>query len=202
MDKKDLSFVYGCIIGDGCLRLSKDNSIQLSIKHSSVQKEYLNYKSSILNRIFNSLNLVKDINNSGYPGCQYTIGRTKELRPIYNLFYPKGKKEIVNPKIINNLTPEALALWWMDDGSLSMKIKKSTGKIEARQGFINTYLPLEDNLYLIELLNNQFNLNLKNVKDRKAYRIRLNTTDCKELIKIVKSYIHPIFNYKIDMQYK
>ena len=43
--------------------------------------------------------------------------------------------------------------------------------------------------------------NLKNVKDRKAYRIRLNTTDCKQLIEIIKPYIHPVFNYKIDMQY-
>ena len=53
----------------------------------------------------------------------------------------------------------------------------------------------------IKLLNKKFNLNLKNVKDRKVYRIRFYTIDCIQLIKIVKPYIHPIFNYKIDMQY-
>ena len=48
----------------------------------------------------------------------------------------------------------------MDDGCLSMK-KDKNGKIKARQGFINTYLSLEENLQLIELLNKKFNLNLK-----------------------------------------
>ena len=199
MQTQDLSFLYGVIIGDGSLYKAKDGTISLRFIHCIAQKEYLMYKASILNRIFTSQLEVKDINNNGYPGCRYVIGRTAVLKPLYELFYVNGKKSISNPEIINNLTPEALALWWMDDGCLSMK--KRNGKIVARQGFINTYLPLEENLYLIQLLNAKFNLNLKNVKDRKAYRIRLNTTDCKELIEIIKPYIHPVFNYKIDMQY-
>ena len=199
MNKKDLAFLYGVIVGDGNLSLSKDKTISIRLRHCIKQKEYLVYKASILNRIFNSSNLVKDIDNNGYPGCIYSLGRTNELKDIYHLFYKRGCKTIANPDIINNLTDEALALWWMDDGCLSM-IRKN-GKVRARQGFINTYLPLEENLYLIELLNSKFNLNLKNVKDRKAYRIRLNTKDCKELISIVKPYIHSIFEYKIDMQY-
>ena len=199
MQTQDLSFLYGVIIGDGSLAKAKDGTISLRFIHCIAQKEYLMYKASILNRIFTSQLEVKDINNNGYPGCNYTIGRTAVLKPLYELFYVNGKKSISNPEIINNLTPEALALWWMDDGCLSMK--KRNGKIVARQGFISTYLPLEENLYLIQLLNAKFNLNLKNVKDRKAYRIRLNTTDCKQLIEIIKPYIHPVFNYKIDMQY-
>lgn len=199
MQTQDLSFLYGVIIGDGSLVKAKDGTISLRLIHCIAQKEYLMYKASILNRIFTSQLEVKDINNNGYPGCIYTIGRTAVLKPLYELFYVNGKKSISNPEIINNLTPEALALWWMDDGCLSMK--KRNGKIVARQGFISTYLPLEENLYLIQLLNAKFNLNLKNVKDRKAYRIRLNTTDCKQLIEIIKPYIHPVFNYKIDMQY-
>ena len=199
MQTQDLSFLYGVIIGDGSLVKAKDGTISLRLIHCIAQKEYLMYKASILNRIFTSQLEVKDINNNGYPGCIYTIGRTAVLKPLYELFYVNGKKSIANPEIINNLTPEALALWWMDDGCLSMK--KRNGKIVARQGFINTYLPLEENLYLIQLLNAKFNLNLKNVKDRKAYRIRLNTTDCKQLIEIIKPYVHSVFNYKIDMQY-
>ena len=199
MQTQDLSFLYGVIIGDGSLVKAKDGTITFQLTHCIAQKEYLMYKASILNRIFTSQLEVKDINNNGYPGCKYAIARTAVLKPLYELFYVNGKKSISNPEIINNLTPEALALWWMDDGCLSMK--KRNGKIVARQGFINTYLPLEENLYLIQLLNAKFNLNLKNVKDRKAYRIRLNTTDCKQLIEIIKPYIHPVFNYKIDMQY-
>lgn len=201
MDNKDLSFLYGVIIGDGCLAKAKDGTIYLKLRHCIKQKDYLIYKSSILNRIFISNNQVKKINNNGYLGCTYSLGRTSELKDIYNLFYPNGIKKVSNKDIINNLTAEALALWWMDDGCLSMK-KDKNGKIKARQGFINTYLSLEENLQLIKLLNSKFNLNLKNVKDRKAYRIRLNTTDCKQLIEIIKPYMHPIFNYKINMQYE
>lgn len=201
MSNKDLSFLYGVIIGDGCLFKAKDDTVSLRLGHCIKQKDYLMYKSSILNRMFSSDNEVKEINNNGYPGCIYNVGRSSELKEIYQLFYPNGIKKISNKDIINNLTDEALALWWMDDGCLSMK-KDKNGKIKARQGFINTYLSLEENLQLIELLNKKFNLNLKNVKDRKAYRIRLNTSDCKDFISIVKPYIHPIFKYKIDMQYE
>lgn len=201
MSNKDLSFLYGIIIGDGCLFKAKDGTVSLKVRHCIKQKDYLMYKSSILNRMFSSDNKVKEINNNGYPGCIYNVGRSSELKEIYQLFYPNGIKKISNKDIINNLTDEALALWWMDDGCLSMK-KDKNGKIKARQGFINTYLSLEENLQLIELLNKKFNLNLKNVKDRKAYRIRLNTSDCKDFISIVKPYIHPIFKYKIDMQYE
>lgn len=202
MNKKDLAFLYGCVIGDGNLyKQKRTKSIILKFTHCLKQKEYLEYKVNNLNRILQRFYKVSIINNNGYPGVKASLCDTKTFKPLYKLFYPKGKKNIVNPEIINNLTPEALALWWMDDGCLSMIKTKGTNKIRARQGFINTYLPLEDNLYLIELLNNKFNLNLKNIKDRKWNRIRLNTTDCKQLIEIVKPYIHPIFNYKIDMQY-
>ena len=199
MQKEDLAFLYGCIIGDGCIRSIKEKYFVFKIRHCLKQKDYLLYKASIINRIFNTFNVVKDINNNGYPGCDYYLYNS-ELKDLYNLFYPNNKKQIVNSEIINNLSPEALAIWWMDDGCLSL-IKNKQGKIRARQGFLNTYLSKEDNLKLIELLNSKFNLNLKNVKDRKAYRIRLNTQDLKELIPIIKPYIHPIFNYKIDMQY-
>lgn len=201
MQKEDLSFIYGVVVGDGCIHRDKNNNYRLHITHSEKQKDYLIYKASILNRILNRFCVVKEVTNSSYPGAKFAVRNTEILKPIYELFYPNGKKQIANPEIINNLTPEALALWWMDDGCLSMIKTKGTNKIRARQGFINTYLSLEDNLYLIELLNHKFNLNLKNVKDGKLYRVRLNTTDCKQLIEIVEPYIHPIFNYKIDMQY-
>jgi hypothetical protein len=53
------------------------------------------------------------------------------------LYY--DKKKIFTKKILNHLTSEAIALWWMDDGTMSTDYRKSTGKITSRKFVLATF---------------------------------------------------------------
>lgn len=194
MKKEDRSILIALAIGDGYV--TKDGCLVL--KHSIKQKEYIEYKANLLHSILGGKkpNII-EFDNSGYPGIK-TQKSNKYFRILRKRLYKNNIKQI-NINLLKMLNPKAIAIWYMDDGNLSMK--KRNGKIHARELFINTHITKEENQIIIDYFNEAYNIKFTQVKNRGSYRLRCGTLEAKKFISLVEPYIIPSMNYKINMNY-
>jgi len=203
MNKKFRGILIGMILGDATLRVRKDTQYPntwhnvLSIKHGEKQKEYIEYKANLIHSMFGGKPItVRPINNSGYPG--YLIYKShKYFRILYKRMYKNGKKTFTS-QVLNWLTPEGIAIWYMDDGSLCAK--KRNGKIHAYDLYLNTYSTKEENEVIIQYFQDAYDIHFTLSKNKGLYRIRCGTKEARKFIELVKPYIIPSMQYKIDMQ--
>lgn len=198
MTKTEKATLIGLIIGDGylnCARYKHGQNSSLLIKHSIKQKEYIEWKSNIIHSIFGGNKpKVVEFNNNGYPGVRI-MKSNKYFRVLHRCLYKNGQK-IIPLKVLNRLTPLAIAIWWMDDGCLYAK--KRNGKIHGWELYLNTYLSDEENLVIINYFKTKWNINWKLNHDKDKSRLRCSTKEGRKFLDIVRPYMLPIK----CMQYK
>ena len=191
------SVLVGSILGDANLRMMKRQAA-LTIAHSSKQKDYVFWKYNIFqswvltppreeNRIY-----YKDRSRM-LKSWRFQSISHESLTRFYSNFYPQGKK-IVPANLIKLLTSQALAVWYMDDGS-----KKTHG----RGAFLHTQnFILEDQYKLIEILNKNFGLEARISshgwsKGKQLFRLYITANSFPRFKALILPYLLPIFNYKI-----
>lgn len=108
---EQMEVIYGCILGDGCLRIQTDGFHRLSICHSAAQREYLLWKKSILTSIF----ICQDPEGDEQQASIHSISHP-DLTNLFGLTHRNGKKFITR-KFLNLLTPTSILFWFLDDGS-------------------------------------------------------------------------------------
>jgi hypothetical protein len=162
-DKLD-QFIVGSLLGDGSVTINfkndnytaKNRNSKLSIKHSIVQKEYLMFKKSLIeNDIKTYISYIpikskkKIINNKIIKDNGAIVLETlqnKTLNCYRDKWYKNGIKFIPKDLTLTNLS---IAIWFQDDGSLSLR----GGYYLSTNGF-----EIFDVEFLGDLLNKQFNI--------------------------------------------
>jgi hypothetical protein len=127
-------------LGDGHLKEVSPTSALLCIGHSGKQRDYLEHKARILNQALGCANEVRDRevhnnqNGKTYKTCQWWTPSRPSLLGLRNLLYPEGRK-LVSPPLLEYGGLLALAYYFMDDGSLYLRYRKSlhTGIRQLRE---------------------------------------------------------------------
>lgn len=194
-NKDILSIIFGSLLGDGHAE-KRANGIgtRISFFQEDIHVEYL-------------LSLHKILACSGYcnpkiPVIMQRLGVKGKLRKvirfstwtytsfnwIHEVWYKDGRK--ILPSCIHEyLTPLALAIWIMDDGSKAGKgLKLST----------NNFTKYEC-LTLVSVLEKNFNLKatLQSAGSRDQYVIYISNDSMDKVRNIVLAYIVPAMKYKI-----
>jgi uracil-DNA glycosylase family 4 len=120
-----LQLILGSGLGDGSIVLNKKNNkaknAYFVVTHGEKQEQYIKWKRKILNNI--SDDVKKKNNNKGFSrkdGISYAF-HTKslpEITPLRRQLYSRNGKKIITETYLNKLEPLALAVWYMDDGSV------------------------------------------------------------------------------------
>lgn len=214
--KEIKSSIIGMLLGDANLRTTGIN-YRLSIDHCPAQLEYLKMKSKIISNITGSdpklsktKTYIKKVDKV-YHGYRIQTRSLKYFTKIYNMMYLNGKKNITR-KLLDKLTPFGIAMWYMDDGYLSILKKKNAKggyRTHDRKLKLATHCFSEPEQILIkEWLKEKYDIDCHIYKPEpkkkpKQRAIYLNATNSKKFIEIVKSYILlPLFEKKIDMKYR
>jgi hypothetical protein len=121
LSSNSLGLIYGTLLGDGTIDYPNQNSRWPRIRwnHGSKQQEWLEYKASRLPELQIQSQIVA---NNGY-GELSIYARSvchPSLGEVFQMVRPQGERKFVSLNWLENITPEGLAWWYMDDGSLSI----------------------------------------------------------------------------------
>ncbi len=179
------SFIIGTLLGDGYIRQIKGRKDAfLEVNHSIIQKEYVEWKYSVLKNLTRSGPKSRKGNGTRI-AYRFFTKQHPEFTKIMNLFY-KDKKKCIPNLILDSMI---LAVWFMDDGS---RCSKENVYLNTQQFSKNDQYKL---LGFLEKMGLSGTLN----KDKKYYRIRFKTSSIHKLFKIIKKHIIPSMKYKIGL---
>jgi hypothetical protein len=113
--------IYGTLLGDGSIVYPNSHSRfpRLVWTHSQQQQPWMEYKATRLACLRPSCYSTA---NAGY-GTTSICGRTichPDLVAVFHLVRGSGENKTVTQDWLSRITPEGLAWWYMDDGSLSL----------------------------------------------------------------------------------
>lgn len=188
--KKSRTLALGMAIGDGTI----NKNGYLAIRHSIKQKEYLEWKRKLLK--INGFNCteVYYCNNNGYCAYEFRTFNNKSFLSIRKLLYKNSKKSI-SLKALNRLTGLELAIWYMDDGSITTDSRRSVLTI-------STCVTKEENQVIIDYLNNKWDISFGQRKIRNSYALICGTKEARKFIKIVEPFLNQIecMKYKLNVK--
>lgn len=173
ISQEQKEILFGMMMGDGHIQ-KVINSYQGRINHSIKQLEYCIYNKKLIDDLTYDVKFYSTTNKL-YPGkiyenCYFCFKPNESLKEIYNLFYYNKKKDV--PLDLSLLTPRAMAIWFMDDGSAN---GRCTISIATCSFSIDGLLRLKNYLYekykLEVIINKEFKLYFKAESGRRFFHL-------------------------------
>ena len=191
LTKRDKQFLNALAIGDGHIR-ERGNSFAICITHSEKQRDYLEFKAKRLSNILKREVNVRKFNNSGYEayGIEVAIPYMKFVR---KWLYRNGIKRL-NISFLRRLSNEAIAIWYMDDGSLIRK--KRNGKVHASELILSLYCTEKEANDCILFFKERYNVYFSLKRNKGLFSIRCGTKNADRLLSKIEKYIIPSMKYK------
>ena len=184
----------GLMLGDGSIAGKKRNSVEWS--HKADHEEYVDYVSSLLGNI-GGLGK-KSYRVSGY-GTPMIANRTQALSCVRDV---TEKWENGIPDNLQ-LTETSLAIWYMDDGSLSHSELQADRANFAVCAFHDEDIKVLDGaLAAYGFTNYTFYKSGNGKGDRAYWRLRLNKEDADMLFKDIRHLIPPTMQYKLPTYHR
>ncbi len=199
LSKEQKSLLIALLIGDGTI----SSNYVFKLSHSTLQREYLEWKVGLLNKYGIKNNGVKEyISRCGYNTGKSVLYSQMSLTPTIkalrrSVYTPK---KTITRKLLEWLNPLGLAIWYMDDGCINVNTSKQRSSI---QHTIKIATCVDDDTIktIINYFDEVWGIHFRPFKEgRNTYSIASSSElDCEKFIKIVKPYIEqvPSFLYKI-----
>ncbi len=191
--------ILGALMGDGSLSKpirADDASARFRMGHGAKQAAYLDWKVSLLANIPHA----KKTSAKGAVSADFTpLAELAELRET--VYFGDGKKHITW-EYLKNLTPLALAIWYMDDGCFTVRSKGvqerargGTGRIEVR---VEAMSPGSRHR-LVQYLRDSHKLDVKLTSRgaRQVSVLQFTTAASEKFQELIAPYVHPSMDYKL-----
>jgi LAGLIDADG DNA endonuclease family len=180
LTEEQQAIVTGSLLGDGAMRC-KTNAL-LEVNHSWHQQAYVEWKYRQLAELVSTPPKLRK-GNGGRISCRFLTRSLPALTLYFNLFYASGKKAA--PEL--ELSPLALAVWFMDDGC------KSRNAV-----YLNTQqFDLVSQQRLLDQLHDQWGIEGTLNKDESYHRIRISVAGTVRLAALIDQYLLPELRYKL-----
>jgi hypothetical protein len=186
-------FILGGLLGD--LSIPKPRSVtrncHLSVTHSSKQAEYVRWKYSILREFVRTPPKRQRNKGWGKENIRFHTLAHPAFTEIYSLCYKNGRKTITREWLSKINHPIALAVWYMDDGSLHHN-KSMT---------ISTHnFSLEEQRLLQSWLKKEWHISPRIKADprkKKYYYLKFPASERDKFFKIIEPYVIPSMKHKL-----
>jgi len=204
MNKQDRGKLVGMVLGDGYIRTAsaKDKlagrriAPQIVLGHSIHQEDYMKYKTDILNKMFGG-NASIGYKDGKYKSC-YLNKSNPYFKTLKGMMYKNGEKYI-SRQVLDMLTPEGIAIWFMDDGSYRIN-RRSDGSVSSISLAISTYCSKEEVDEIIKYFKEKYDITFKSAfcKRTQLWYIRANTSDSRKFSNLILPYMIGSMLYKVS----
>lgn len=215
MQKELKSIIASFIIGNGYIVSNRKQNGQifphLRMRHSIKQKDYLRWKTSILEAnslmqrkgfAFNIKNEVTSLKNKKFFQIVAMLNKSSFLRKLYKKYYTNYKKDV--EKLLScMIDARSIAIWFMDDGSANKRKRKHK---DGTVYYLSPSITLcthsfsyEENVKIKNWFRDNFNIEGrigKNVRKKTYYFLDFNVENAKKIWKLIKPYVNQIESMK------
>jgi recombination protein RecA len=189
--------VLGSLLGDGDLspnRRDRDG-VRFRLGHGLQQRDYLDWKVSLLANISCSRRQTER-------ACFADFTPLPELGELQRTVYLGGGKKVITEEYLKALTPLALAIWYLDDGSLSVR---SAGRQQRTLGGSGRVALRVEAMSegsrnrLVDYLrdNYGFDVSWRLAGARREAVLTFSTQSSRKFLSLVAPYVHPSMDYKL-----
>lgn len=191
ISSRQKQIIIGKLLGDGHLETANGKTYRLKIEHSFNQRPYVDWLYQELKSLASAEPKLKlqSVNNVEYKKYWFNTHYSGSFRFYAQQFY-QGRQKVA-PRLIGRwLTPLALAVWFMDDGSI--KSKECQGKILNTQSFDAVSLER-----LRQAIHKNFRIQTSLRKQPEGFQIYLLAGGIEKLRQAIGKNILPSMRYKI-----
>jgi recombination protein RecA len=198
LGKQQFQLILGSLMGDGNLSPNRrDRSgTRFRMGHGAKQAAYLDWKVSLLGNIPHS----RTTNAKEAVFADFTP--LPELSELHEAVYFGDGKKHLSWDYLKSLTPLALAVWYMDDGSFSLRSKGvqertagGTGRVEI---CVEAMSPgSRDRLVRYLADTHGLAVKLTSRGARQVSVLQFTTAASEKFQKLVAPYVHPSMEYKL-----
>ncbi|MDP9435115.1 MAG: intein-containing recombinase RecA [Actinomycetota bacterium] len=191
--------VLGGLMGDGALspsRIAGSLGTRFRMGHGAKQADYLDWKASLLG------NIAQRRTTNAKGACFVDLTPLPELAPLREAVYWGDGAKHLSYDYLKALTPLALAVWYMDDGSFSLRAKglqERTGEGSGRSAICVQALSPGSRERLVEHLAGAFDLHptLSLRGGRQQAYLSFAKDETAKLHELVAPYVQPSMQYKL-----
>lgn len=211
MDKRKRAVIIGMALGDGYVQVrtryngnSPYQSRTMRVLHGPQQKAYCEYKAKRLGWALGGrqVNVTKVKNGPGgkYDAYQFSVSHPY-FGQVRRWLYPNGQKRFT-AKVLDMLNNEALAIWYMDDGS-ARKNTNSSGFVSSVATDIATMCSEQEAHEIAAWFHDTHRIEWKvrrkkNAPDHSAFFIQCNTAGSHTFASLVTEHIPDCMKYKLS----
>lgn len=191
--------ILGTLLGDSSIYRPSPLTRGFSFSHAAPQKDYFTFKMTLLK------SLVRECRGTtgGFPGSTPNRRANSIVTPAISDLILRlcevDNRKIVTEAWVDELTPIAIAIWFLDDGSC-MKSKKQRPRARIAT---NAYNNIEVGL-LVETLTQRFGLHCRsfNGKTYKGNTIVFSAEGTEKLFSLIAPYVPSMMKYKLGNTHK
>jgi recombination protein RecA len=198
LGEQQFQLILGSLMGDGNLSPNRRgrSGTRFWMGHGAGQAAYLDWKASLLGNISHA----RTVNAKGAVFADFTP--LPELGELHEAVYFGDGKKHLSWDYLKSLTPLALAVWYMDDGSFTLRSKGAqertaggTGRIEICVEAMSPGSRERLAYYLRDTYGLHVKLQYRGA--RKVSVLQFSTAASEKFQKLVAPYVHPSMEYKL-----
>jgi recombination protein RecA len=190
--------VLGSLLGDGNLssNLRGRNGVRFRLGHGVKQLDYLDWKVSLLGNI----GVSRRTNAKSAVFADFTP--LPELGELQRTVYLGDGKKTITEEYLKALTPLALAIWFMDDGSFTLRSEGLQGRTRGGSGrvqFCVEAMSPGSRERLVSYLRDTWGLDMSLRFAGTAGKATLTFTTAASaaFLELVTPFVHPSMDYKL-----
>lgn len=209
MNVEKRGIILGMALGDGYVqvrqRLNKGKypyeSRTMRVVHGPDQRIYCEWKARRLAWALGrkQINVTKQLNNKKYDSYSFTVSHPY-FKQVRGWFYPNGVR-MYTRRILDMLTPEGVAIWYMDDGS-ARRNTNTKGFVSSVSTNIATMCSEAEVVVIRDWFKDRFDVVFKvrcnkRCTPGKQFFIECNTAESRKFCSIIQPHIHESMLYKL-----
>jgi recombination protein RecA len=190
--------VLGSVMGDGNLSPNRQGrrGVRFRMGHGAKQRDYLDWKVSL----FGNIRVSRRENAKGAVFADFTP--LPELAELHDTVYLIPGRKTFTEEYFKALTPLSLAIWFMDDGSFTLRslgVQQRTAGGSGRVQFCVEAMSEGTRDRLVGYLRDTYGFDVawRRSGARQKAVLTFTTESSKRFLELVAPYVHPSMDYKL-----